>query len=156
MITRTQQNVLHGPSIISPCNHESVHRTKAILQPRSQSLTRRLSLLCRLCSLQLTQTPSRPWKIIQVNPLGVSRATLLQLNFIRRRDPSVKSLRDVSVPKFIYDRIMSPSRGCMKTSQGMGDRMGGAIRMGVPLLQIQMKATYDDDGEAMYITSQVM
>ena len=154
MITRTQQNVLYGPSIFSPCNHESVHRTKAILQPRSRSLTWSLSLLCRSYSLQISQTPSRP--LIQVNLLGVSRVTLLQLNFIRRRDPSVKSLRDVSVPKFIYDRIMSPSRGCMKTSQGMGDRMGGPIRMGVPLLQIQMKATYDDDGEAMYITSQVM
>ena len=49
---------------------------------------------------------------------------------------------------------MNPSRGCMKTSWGMGDRMGGAIGMSVPLLEVQMKATCNDDGQATCIISQ--
>ena len=118
MITRTQQIVLYGPSIFSPCNHESVHWTKAILQPRSRSVTWSLSLLCRLYSLQLAQTSSHPWKLIQVNPLGVSQVTLLQLNFICQRDPSVKSLRDASVSKFIHDRIMNCCMAAWKLPRG--------------------------------------
>ena len=51
---------------------------------------------------------------------------------------------------------MNLSRGCVKTSYGMGDRISRAIGMGVPLLQVQMYVTYDDDGQATWIISQVM
>ena len=34
--------------------------------------------------------------------------------------------------------------------------MGGAIGMSVPLLEVQMEATYCDDGQATWIISQVM
>ena len=81
------------------------------LQRNRRRPTRTLSLEDRLCNLLLSQTSSRTWRLIQVNPLGMSRATILPPNFIRRVDPSIQSPSDTSISKFIHNCIMNPPRG---------------------------------------------
>ena len=83
----------------------------------------------RRCILQLSQTPSRPRKLIEVNPLCIQRVTLLEFDLFRRGDPIVKSLCHAAIPKFVHDRVVNPAHSRMETANGLKRRMGVAVGM---------------------------
>ena len=108
-------------------------------------LTRILRLNHR-CILHLSQTPSRPRKLIEVIPFCIGRVTLLELDFVRRGDPSVKSLCDAPITKFIHDRIVNPEGSRMEASNGLGRRMDAVVKMRILLQEVKMYATEDENG----------
>ena len=119
-------------------------------------LTRILRHNRRRCILQLSQTHSRPRKFLEVNRLCIRRVTLLELNFIGRGDPSVKSACDAPITKFIHDRVMNPARNRMEASNGLRRRMGAAVGMCILLQEVQVYAAEDDGGQAAGSISPVM
>ena len=54
---------------------------------------------------------------------------LLVLYFVWRKDPSVKSVCDVPITKFILGRVVNPTRSRKEASNGLGRRMGAAVGM---------------------------
>ena len=96
----------------------------------------RILRLNRRCILHLSQTPSRARKLIEVNPICIRSVTLLGLDFVLGGDPSVKSLCDAPITKFIHDRIVNPARSCTEASNGLGRRMGAAVGMCILLQEV--------------------
>ena len=82
--------------------------------------------------------------------------TLLELDFVRRGDPSVKSLCDGPITKFIHDCVVHPACSCMEASNWWRRRMGTAVGMCILLQEVQMYATEDDYGQATCSISQVV
>ena len=119
-------------------------------------LTRIMGLNRRRCILQLSQTPSRPMIFMEVNPLCIRRVSLLKLDIFRREDPSVKSLCDAPITKFIHDGVVNPARSRTEASNGRRRRMGAAVGMCILLQEVQMYATEDDGGQATFSISRVM
>ena len=119
-------------------------------------LTQILGVNPRRRTLQFSQTPSRPRKLIKVNPLCIRRVTLPELDIIRRGDPSVKSACDAPITKFIHDRVMNPARNRMEASNGLRRRMGAAVGMCILLQEVQVYAAEDDGGQAAGSISPVM
>ena len=116
----------------------------------------RILRLNRRWILHLSQTPSRPRIFIKVNPLCIRRVTLLELDFVRRRDPSVESLCDGPITKFIHDRFVHPTCSRMEASNLWRRRMGAAVGMCILLQEVHMYATDDDGGQAACSISPVM
>ena len=110
----------------------------------------------RRCILRLSQTPSRPRIFIKVNPLCIRSVTFLELYFVRRGDPSVESLCDGPITKFIHDRVVNPARSRMEASNGWRRRMDAAVGMCILLQEVQVYAAEDNGGQAASSTSQAM
>ena len=110
----------------------------------------------RCILLQLSQTPSRPRKLIEVNPLYITRVTLLELDFVRQGELSVKSVCDAPITKFIHNGVVNSARNRMEGCNRLRRRMGAAVGMCILLHEVQVYAAEDDGGQAACSISPVV